>query len=83
MLGKKVTAAKALKNSVKLSLAPASGEGEEESLTADRALVAIGRRPHTQGLGLKRSAWRWTARAGLKPMRISKPILTVFTPLAM
>jgi len=53
MLGKKVTAAKALKNSVKLTLAPASGEGEEETLTADRALVAIGRRPHTQGLGLE------------------------------
>lgn len=29
MLGKKVTAAKALKNSVKLTLAPASGEGED------------------------------------------------------
>jgi dihydrolipoamide dehydrogenase len=52
MLGKKVTAAKALKNSVKLTLAPASGEGDEETLSADHALVAIGRRPHTDGLGL-------------------------------
>jgi dihydrolipoamide dehydrogenase len=52
MLGKKVTAAKALKNSVKLTLAPASGEGDEETLSADYALVAIGRRPHTDGLGL-------------------------------
>jgi len=52
MLGKKVTAAKALKNSVKLTLAPASGEGDEEALSADHALVAIGRRPHTDGLGL-------------------------------
>ena len=53
MLGKKVTAAKALKNSVKLTLAPASDEGDEETLSADHALVAIGRRPHTQGLGLE------------------------------
>ena len=52
MLGKKVTADKALKNSVKLTLAPASGEGDEETLSADHALVAIGRRPHTDGLGL-------------------------------
>ena len=53
MLGKKVTSAKALKNSVKLTLAPASGEGDEETVTAERALVAIGRRPHTQELGLE------------------------------
>ena len=53
MLGKKVTAAKALKNSVKLTLAPASGDGAAETLTADRALLAVGRRPHTQGLGLE------------------------------
>ena len=53
MLGKKVTAAKALKSSVKLTLAPASGGGDEETLSADHALVAIGRRPHTQGLGLE------------------------------
>ena len=53
MLGKKVTSAKALKNSVKLTLAPATGEGDEETLTADHALLAIGRRPHTQGLGLE------------------------------
>ena len=53
MLGKKVTAAKALKGSVKLTLAPASGDGAEETLTADHALLAIGRRPHTQDLGLE------------------------------
>ena len=53
MLGKKVTGAKALKSSVKLSLAPASGDGDEETLSADRVLVAIGRRPFTDGLGLE------------------------------
>ena len=53
MLGKKVTVAKALKASAKITLAPASGEGESETLSADRVLVAIGRRAHTDGLGLE------------------------------
>ena len=53
MLGKKVTGAKALKASAKVTIAPASGEGDSETLTADRVLVAIGRRPHTDGLGLE------------------------------
>ena len=53
MLGKKVTQAKTLKSSVKLTLEPASGEGEAETLSADRVLIAIGRRPHTDGLGLE------------------------------
>jgi dihydrolipoamide dehydrogenase len=56
-LGKKVTGAKALKASAKLTLVPASssgsGDAEEETLTADRVLVSIGRRPFTQGLGLE------------------------------
>jgi dihydrolipoamide dehydrogenase len=53
MLGKKVTGAKALKASAKVTIAPASGEGDSATLTADRVLVAIGRRPHTDGLGLE------------------------------
>jgi dihydrolipoamide dehydrogenase len=36
-----------------VTLAPASGEGAEETITADRVLVAIGRRPFTDGLGLE------------------------------
>ena len=52
-LGQKVIGVKALKASAKIMLAPASGEGEETSLSADRVLVAIGRRPHTEGLGLE------------------------------
>ena len=53
MLGQKVTGVKALKASAKVTLAPASGEGEETTLNADRVLVAIGRRAHTEGLGLE------------------------------
>jgi dihydrolipoamide dehydrogenase len=51
-LGKKVTKVKTLKASVKVSVEPAAG-GDAETLTADRVLVAIGRRPYTQGLGLE------------------------------
>ena len=52
-LGTKVTGAVAQKTQVKVSVAPASGAGDEETLTADRVLVAIGRRPYTAGLGLE------------------------------
>ncbi|MCB9990904.1 MAG: dihydrolipoyl dehydrogenase [Rhodospirillales bacterium] len=50
-LGTKVTEAKAGKSGVKLSLEPASG-GDTETLEADILLVAIGRKPYTEGLGL-------------------------------
>lgn len=48
----KVTAAKADDTGVDLTLAPATG-GDAERMRADVVLVAIGRRPYTQGLGLK------------------------------
>lgn len=50
-LGTKVTGAKASKTGVTLTLEPAKG-GEAETLKADVVLVAIGRMPHTEGLGL-------------------------------
>jgi dihydrolipoamide dehydrogenase len=49
--GTKVAAAKANGAKVKLSLEPAKGGGAE-SLDADAVLVAIGRVPYTEGLGL-------------------------------
>ncbi|MDO1559274.1 dihydrolipoyl dehydrogenase [Brevundimonas sp. 2R-24] len=52
-LGTKVTAAKADKDGVTLTLEPAKGEGAAETLQADVVLVAIGRRPYTAGLGLE------------------------------
>lgn len=51
-LGAKVTGAKAGKSKVELTVEPAAG-GAAETLSADRVLLAIGRRPYTAGLGLE------------------------------
>ncbi len=51
-LGTKVTAAKNGKGGVTLTLEPAKG-GPAEELTAEVVLVAIGRRPCTDGLGIE------------------------------
>ncbi len=50
-LSSKVTGAKATAKGVTLSLEPATG-GKEESLKADIVLMAIGRKPYVEGLGL-------------------------------
>jgi dihydrolipoamide dehydrogenase len=51
-LGAKVTGAKASATGVELTYEPVAG-GAAETLTADYVLLAIGRRPYTQGLGLE------------------------------
>ncbi|MDP3750190.1 MAG: dihydrolipoyl dehydrogenase [Phenylobacterium sp.] len=51
-LSSKVTAAKAGKSNVSLTVEPVAG-GAAETLTADYVLLAIGRRPYTEGLGLE------------------------------
>ncbi|MFC2950886.1 dihydrolipoyl dehydrogenase [Marinicaulis aureus] len=51
-LGAKVTGAKTTKSGVQLTVEPAKG-GEAETVDCDAVLVAIGRRPYTQGLGLE------------------------------
>jgi dihydrolipoamide dehydrogenase len=51
-LGMKVTGVEKLKSKLKLSMQPAAG-GDAETLDADVVLLAIGRRPYTQGLGLE------------------------------
>ncbi len=50
-LGSKVTAIKTSKGGCKVTVEPAKG-GDAETLDADVVLVAIGRVPHTTGLGL-------------------------------
>lgn len=51
-LGAKVTGAKATAKGVTLTVEPAAG-GEAEQVQADVVLVAIGRKPYTEGLGLQ------------------------------
>ncbi len=53
-LGMKVTAADSKGKGVALTLEPAKG-GDKETLSADVVLVAIGRRPYTDGLGLEKA----------------------------
>ena len=51
-LSSKVTGAEKLKTKVKVSVEPSEG-GDTEIIDADAVLVAIGRRPYTEGLGLE------------------------------
>ncbi len=51
-LSSKVTGAVATSKGVDLTLEPAAG-GDKEKLSADIVLMAIGRKPYTQGLGLE------------------------------
>ena len=51
-LGSKVTSAKASDKGVKLTVEPAKG-GDAETIEADIVLVAVGRKPYTEGLGLE------------------------------
>ncbi|MBI1339485.1 dihydrolipoyl dehydrogenase [bacterium] len=51
-LGVKVTGVEKLKSKLKVSYEPAAG-GEAQALDADVVLVAVGRRPYTDGLGLE------------------------------
>lgn len=53
-LSTKVTSAEKTKGSVKLSLEAAAG-GNTEILEVETVLLAIGRRPYTQGLGLEKA----------------------------
>ena len=51
-LGKKVTGAEKSGSGVSLTIEPSKG-GDAETLNADIVIVAIGRRPYTDGLGLE------------------------------
>ncbi len=64
-LSSKVAGAEKTKTGVKLSVEPAAG-GKAELIEADVALVAIGRRPHTAGLGLERVGVKTDARGFLE-----------------
>ena len=57
----KVTGAKTGKGGVTLTMEPRDG-GKAEDLNVDVVLVAVGRRPYTQGLGLKEAGVEVTER---------------------
>jgi dihydrolipoamide dehydrogenase len=52
-LGAKVTSVEKKNKALAVAVAPAKGEAAGETIEADCVLVAIGRRPYTEGLGLK------------------------------
>ncbi|NBW76741.1 MAG: dihydrolipoyl dehydrogenase [Sphingomonadaceae bacterium] len=64
-LGTKVTAASVKGKQATLTLEPAKG-GPAETLEADCVLVAIGRRPHTAGLGLDKIGLDVNARGQIE-----------------
>ena len=64
-LGAKVTSAKPGKKGVDLMVEPAAG-GAAENLNADIVLVAVGRKPYTDGLGLKESGVELDERGRVK-----------------
>ncbi len=64
-LSSKVTAAKASKTQVTLNLEPRDG-GETEILKSEVMLVAVGRRPHTEGLGLQSAGIEQDAKGFVK-----------------
>ena len=53
-MSSKVTGAKAAKGGVTLTVEPVKG-GKAEKIKADVVLVSIGRRPYTEGMGLKKA----------------------------
>lgn len=64
-LGTKVTAAKADKKGVTLTMEAAAG-GNKEEVTTDVVLVSIGRRPYTAGLGLEAAGVQLDERGRVK-----------------
>lgn len=64
-LSSKVTAVKSSKSGVKLTVEPAAG-GKAEKIAADIVLVAVGRRPHKEKLGLDKVGVELTERGQIK-----------------
>lgn len=65
-LGQKVTGVEKLKSKLKLSMEPAKG-GDVETFDADVVIVAIGRRPYTEGLGLEAVGAQTDKRGIIQP----------------
>ena len=63
--GMKVTSAKATSKGVDLTMEPAAG-GDEEKMSVDIVLMAVGRKPYTDGLGLESVGVEMTDRGQIK-----------------
>ncbi len=63
--GMKVTSAKASGKGVDLTMEPAAG-GAEEKMSVDIVLMAVGRKPYTEGLGLEKAGVELTERGQIK-----------------
>lgn len=63
--GMKVTSAKASGKSVDLTMEPANG-GKEEKMSVDIVLMAVGRKPYVDGLGLDKAGVELTERGQIK-----------------
>lgn len=61
MLKSKVTAVKTTKASATVTVEPAAG-GDTKEIKCDSVLVAVGRKPYTQGLGLEEAGIKMTER---------------------
>ena len=64
-LSTKVTTAEPTNEGIRLSVEPAQG-GDAEEISADVVLVAIGRRPYTEGLGLEEAGVAMDDRGRVK-----------------
>lgn len=64
-LGTKVTGAEKKGKGVKLTMEPSKG-GDKETLEADVVLVAIGRKPYTEGLGLDKVGVKLDSRGRIE-----------------
>ncbi|EEA95165.1 dihydrolipoyl dehydrogenase [Pseudovibrio denitrificans] len=65
-LSSKVTAVQKKGRSLEVTVEPAAGEAAAETLDADVVLVAIGRRPYTEGLGLAEAGVELDERGRVK-----------------
>jgi len=76
-LSSRVAGAAAGKDQVTVTVEPAAG-GEKETLTAERVLLAIGRRPFTEGLGLEDIDVRTDARGFIETKHFATSVAGVY-----
>ena len=79
-LASKVTRAEKRAENVTVAAEPAAG-GTEELLEADVVLVAVGRRPNTEGLGIEKISLELDEKGAFQYAKASPPASQACTPL--